>query len=193
MCVCVCACARVYVCACAVCVCDVCVVCVCECVCVGVCSFINISNKMLKKCVVCALHTHTPTTTHSLTFTHTRALTRARAHTHISHPKRVNIHRLLFYTIRHLLGELELNSSNSTQFNLKLNLLIQIQSTNSIPNSTPFELSQINTIRCQTALNCSELWLVHLSDTPNTISIELNYFSIRSKIKKFHTKVLFSF
>ena len=120
LCVCVCAC----VCACAVCVCDACVVCVCECMCVCVCSFIKISNKMLKKCVVCALHTHTPTTTHSLTFTHTRALTCARTHTHISHPKRVNIRRLLFYTIRRLLGELELNSSNSTQFNLELNLLI---------------------------------------------------------------------
>ena len=76
---------------------------------------------MLKKCVVCALHTHTPTTTHSLTFTHTRALTRARAHTHISHPKGVNMRRLLFYAIRRLLGELELNSSNSTQFKNALN------------------------------------------------------------------------
>ena len=44
----------------------------------------------------------------------------------------VNMHRLLFYTIQHLLGELELNSSNSMQFNLELNWLIQIQITNLI-------------------------------------------------------------
>ena len=89
-------------------------------------------------CGVCFTHTHTHY--HSLTFTHTRALTRARAHTHISHPKGVNMRRLLFYTLRHLLGELELHSSNSTQFNLELNLIIRIQIINSIPNSTPFEL-----------------------------------------------------
>jgi len=139
---------------------------------VCICYFINICNKMQKKCVVCALHTHTPTTTHSLTFKHTHALTRAHTHTHISPPKGVNMRRLLFYAIWHLLGELELNSSNSTQFNLELNLLIWIQITNSILNSTPFELRQINAIRCWTTLNCSELWLVHLSDVPNTIWIQ---------------------
>ena len=126
MCDCVCLCVHVCVCVCvrARCVCGACVVCVCECVCVCICYFINICNKMQKNCVVCALHTHTPTITHSLTFAHTRALTCAHAHTHISHPKRVNIRRLLFYAIQRLLGELEPNSSNSTQFNLELNLLI---------------------------------------------------------------------
>ena len=95
-CVCLCVCVHVCVCVCvcAMCVCDVCVVCVCECKCVRVCYFIVMYNKMYKKCVVCALHTHIPTNTHSLMFAHTCALTCIHAHINISHPKKVNMRRL---------------------------------------------------------------------------------------------------
>ena len=125
--------------------------------------------------MVCALYTHTPTTTHLLIFAHICALTCAHAHIHISHPKGVNMHRLLFYAIWHLLGKLELYSSNSMQFNLNWIGEFEFKFINSIPNSMPFELRWINAFKRQTALNCSELCLMHLHDAPNTY---LNSFKI---------------
>ena len=80
---CVFVCVYVCVCVCIVCVCDACVVCVCECVYVCV-LFIIICNKKEKQCVVCALHTRTPTNTHSLTFARTHALTHIHTHTHFT-------------------------------------------------------------------------------------------------------------
>jgi len=136
---------------------------------------------------VCLKSVNWPTLTHSHS-QHTLTHLHAHMHTHTFHTLKewicVDCYSTQFWR---LLGELELNSSNLTQFNLELNLLIGIQSTNSIPNSTLFELRRINAIRHRTTLNCSELWLMHVSDAPNTIWIHLNFFSIHSKIKKFRT------